>query len=73
MKNAKDAVEAQVLNGRQLALKVTANSMYGFTGALQTGKLPSAEISSSVTAFGRQMIDFRKSAVESYYTKGRVV
>jgi DNA polymerase delta subunit 1 len=28
-----------VLNGRQLALKISANSVYGFTGA-QVGQLP---------------------------------
>ena len=30
---------SQVLDGRQLALKISANSVYGFTGA-QVGKLP---------------------------------
>lgn len=34
----------QVLDGRQLALKISANSVYGFTGA-QVGKLPCLEIS----------------------------
>ncbi|TRY69346.1 hypothetical protein TCAL_04428 [Tigriopus californicus] len=38
----------QVLDGRQLALKISANSVYGFTGA-QVGKLPCLEISQSVT------------------------
>ena len=41
-----------VLNGRQLALKVTANSVYGFTGA-QKGFLPDPRIASSVTKYGR--------------------
>ena len=41
-----------VLNGRQLALKVTANSVYGFTGA-QKGFLPEPRIASSVTKYGR--------------------
>ncbi len=45
-----------VLNGRQLALKVSANSVYGFTGAT-VGQLPCLEISASVTAYGRQMIE----------------
>ena len=34
----------QVLDGRQLALKLSANSVYGFTGA-QVGKLPCLPIS----------------------------
>lgn len=32
------------MDGRQLALKISANSVYGFTGA-QAGKLPCLEIS----------------------------
>jgi len=57
-----------VLNGRQLALKISANSVYGFTGA-QTGQLPCLPISSSVTAYGRKMIDSTKAIVESTYNK----
>ena len=34
----------QVLDGRQQALKVSANSVYGFTGA-QAGRLPCLQIS----------------------------
>lgn len=52
-----------VLNGRQLALKISANSVYGFTGAT-VGKLPCLSISQSVTSFGREMIDQTKTAVE---------
>lgn len=36
-------------------LQISANSVYGFTGAT-IGKLPCLQISSSVTAYGRQMI-----------------
>ena len=39
-----DPLRRQVLDGRQLALKVSANSVYGFTGA-QVGRLPCLEIS----------------------------
>lgn len=42
----------QILNGKQLALKVTANSIYGFTGA-KHGYLPEPRIASSVTKYGR--------------------
>ena len=51
-----DPFKKAVLDGRQLALKVSANSVYGFTGAT-VGKLPCIAISQSVTAFGRQMIE----------------
>jgi DNA polymerase delta subunit 1 len=67
MAQATDPLTKMVLNGRQLALKVSANSVYGFTGAT-VGQLPCLEISSSVTAFGRQMIDHTKSMVEAKYT-----
>lgn len=62
-----DPQRRQVLDGRQLALKVSANSVYGFTGA-QAGRLPCLEISQSVTAFGRQMIERTKQLVESKYS-----
>uniref|UniRef100_A0A9J2Q409 DNA polymerase n=1 Tax=Ascaris lumbricoides TaxID=6252 RepID=A0A9J2Q409_ASCLU len=69
LKNEKDPFRCMVLNGRQLALKISANSVYGFTGAT-VGKLPCLQISRSVTAFGRQMIDFTKNTVEEIYKKG---
>ncbi|KAM9887805.1 hypothetical protein OXX79_013362, partial [Metschnikowia pulcherrima] len=51
LKKETDPFKRDVLNGRQLALKISANSVYGFTGAT-VGKLPCLAISSSVTAFG---------------------
>ena len=68
LKKETDPFKRKVLDGRQLALKVSANSVYGFTGA-QVGKLPCLEISQSVTAFGRLMIDQTKNAVEAHYKK----
>ena len=61
-----DSFKKAVLNGRQLALKISANSVYGLTGAT-TGKLPCLEIASSTTSFGRQMIEKTKSEVEARY------
>jgi len=68
LKNETDPFKRGVLDGRQLALKISANSVYGFTGA-QVGKLPCLEISQSVTAFGRMMIEMTKQTVEETYTK----
>lgn len=62
-----DPFRKAVLNGRQLALKISANSVYGLTGAT-VGKLPCLEIASSTTAYGRQMIERTKTEVESRYT-----
>lgn len=67
LKKETDPLRKRVLDGRQLALKVSANSVYGFTGA-QVGKLPCLEISQSVTAFGRMMIEKTKNEVETKYT-----
>ncbi|XP_033645764.1 DNA polymerase delta catalytic subunit-like [Asterias rubens] len=66
LKKETDPLKKKVLDGRQLALKVSANSVYGFTGA-QVGKLPCLEISQSVTAFGRMMIEKTKQLVEDSY------
>ncbi|CAH1389959.1 unnamed protein product [Nezara viridula] len=64
--NETDPFRKKVLDGRQLALKISANSVYGFTGA-QVGKLPCLEISGSVTAYGRTMIERTKQEVEQHY------
>lgn len=61
-----DPFKKAVLNGRQLALKISANSVYGLTGAT-TGKLPCLPIASSTTSFGRQMIEKTKEEVEKKY------
>ncbi len=67
MAAATDPNEKAVQNGRQLALKVSANSVYGFTGAT-VGQLPCVPIASSVTAYGRNLLYETKSFVESTYT-----
>lgn len=67
LKKETDPFKKKVLDGRQLALKLSANSVYGFTGA-QVGKLPCLPISQSVTAFGRMMIERTRELVEAKYT-----
>ncbi|KZP26619.1 delta DNA polymerase [Athelia psychrophila] len=66
LKKETDPFKRAVLDGRQLALKISANSVYGFTGAT-IGKLPCLAISSSTTAYGRQMIEKTKQEVEAEY------
>ncbi|XP_065158452.1 DNA polymerase delta catalytic subunit [Atheta coriaria] len=66
LKEATDPGMRAVLDGRQLAYKISANSVYGFTGA-QVGKLPCLEISGSVTAYGRTMIEQTRQEVEQRY------
>jgi DNA polymerase delta subunit 1 len=63
-----EETKKKVLNGRQLALKLSANSVYGFTGALN-GPLPCLEVARAVTSYGRQMIHATKCLVESHFVK----
>jgi len=72
MKNAKDPLEKSVQNGRQLALKVTANSLYGFTG-VGKGYFPCYPIAISVTATGRRMIQECKLITQQHYPTSQCV
>jgi DNA polymerase delta subunit 1 len=67
LKAATDPFERAVLDGRQLALKVSANSVYGFTGAT-VGKMCCLPISGTVTAYGRTMIEHTVAVVQRHYT-----
>ena len=59
-------IKKMVLNGKQLAIKVTMNSIYGFCGAT-TGMLPCKPIAACTTAVGRQLISETKSLAEKWY------
>lgn len=64
MGNAKKAGNtqlAEIMDGRQLALKITANSVYGYTSANQ---LPLTYIAAAVTAFGRDLIKFTEAEIK---------
>jgi len=72
MKNASDPHERAVHNGRQLALKISANSVYGATGA-STGKLYCLPIAASTTAFGRGLIERTSEIVQAHPFNAQVV
>lgn len=55
-----------VLNGLQMAYKIVANALYGFTGAFQNGSIPCLEISSSVTAIGRCQLKSLVNFTQNY-------
>ena len=59
-----------VMDGRQLGLKVVCNSIYGFCGATH-GFLPCKTIASSVTKYGRGLILKTKSLIENHVEWGR--
>ena len=71
-KEIKDHQKWKVLEGQQLAYKVTANSLYGVTGA-STSPLCLKDIAAATTATGRKNIIFAKNFVEKEYPGTEVV
>jgi DNA polymerase delta subunit 1 len=61
-----DTFQEALFNGKQLAYKVSMNSVYGFCGAAN-GFLPCVPIAKSVTTVGRSMIEKTKGLIESHY------
>ena len=61
----------EVYNGKQLAYKVSMNSVYGFTGAGK-GILPCVPIASTTTYRGRAMIEETKEYVETNFPGAKV-
>jgi DNA polymerase elongation subunit (family B) len=67
-----DEFMASVYNGKQIAYKVCANSIYGFFGATR-GMLPVVQMAAAVTATGRAMIERTKSLAESLVPGSTVI
>jgi len=61
----------EVYNGKQLAYKISMNSVYGFTGAGK-GILPCVPIASTTTFRGRAMIEETKAYVEANFPGAKV-
>lgn len=70
--DAGDSFTESVYNGKQLAFKVSMNSIYGFCGAVN-GFLPCMPVASTVTSVGRQMIEQSKSYAEENFEGAQVV
>nr|QBK91361.1 MAG: DNA polymerase elongation subunit family B [Pithovirus LCPAC202] len=67
MKNITDPGEKNIMQQRQLAMKVTANSLFGLLGAGEHGRLPLVEGAMCITAKGRELIKFSNEyLVEKY-------
>lgn len=72
MANAPDAATREVFNAKQKAEKISANSIYGFTGALLTNDYHCLAVADCVTYRAREMLhDTMRYANE--YTKCRVI
>ena len=64
METEEDPAQKANLNGKQNALKITANSIYGILGA-GTSPLCMKELAASTTAIGRQMLETARTFVEN--------
>ena len=56
-----------VLDKRQLSIKVTANSMYGQTGA-KTSTFYDKDCAASTTAIGRKLLTYAQRVIEEAYS-----
>lgn len=63
----KGSLDYKLADGKQLALKISCNSVYGFTGALALGMFPCMPVAVATTFNGRTLIDQTKRFVESQY------
>ena len=64
LKNEKNSFTAKILDGKQLALKVTANSLYGALGA-DVCPIFNRDIAACITAVGRERLKLAKDYVEN--------
>jgi DNA polymerase elongation subunit (family B) len=67
----KDPILKIILDKRQLALKISANSVFGFLG-VANGKLPLMEGAMSITSKGRELIGYVNKYLEEKYN-GKIV
>lgn len=71
MAKSKGTPMYHIYDSKQLAYKISMNSVYGFTGAAK-GMLPCVPIASTVTSRGRAMIQMSKEYVEANFPGAQV-
>ena len=62
----KDEFKKNILDKRQLSIKVTANSMYGQTGA-KTSTFYEMDCAAATTAIGRKLLTYARRVIEEAY------
>jgi DNA polymerase elongation subunit (family B) len=72
MKGVTDPFLYNVLEGRQLAYKVTANSVYGSLGA-RTSQIYYKDIAASTTSTGRSLLMLAKDKIEEEFNGSEIV
>ncbi|KAI0162204.1 DNA polymerase family B [Xylariaceae sp. FL1272] len=60
-----DKTLQQLLNNRQLALKLLANVTYGYTSASFSGRMPCSEIADSIVQTGRETLERAMAVLHS--------
>ena len=68
----KDEFMKNILDKRQLSIKVTANSLYGQMGAV-TSAFYEPDVASATTAIGRKLLFYGRDIIEKCYANKRMV
>ena len=71
MKKESDPFMKNILDKRQLSIKVTANSLYGQTGA-KTSTFYEMDVAASTTATGRKLLHYARDVIEGVYQNLKV-
>jgi DNA polymerase elongation subunit (family B) len=66
MEKETDPFKKNILDKRQLSIKVTANSLYGQCGA-KTSTFYEMDVAASTTAVGRKLLIYGKEVIENVY------
>jgi DNA polymerase elongation subunit (family B) len=72
IKTEKDDFMKNILDKRQLSIKVTANSIYGQTGA-KTSTFYEKDVAASTTATGRKLLIYGQKVIETAYKNRTIV
>ena len=71
MKKENDPFMKNILDKRQLSIKVTANSLYGQTGA-KTSTFYEMDVAASTTATGRKLLYYARDLIEGVYSNLKI-
>lgn len=69
MKSNKDTAFQNLMNNRQLVLKLIANVIYGYTSATYSGRMPCVEIADSIVQTGRETMERAIEHIKSNFGK----
>ena len=71
MEKETDPFQKNILDKRQLSIKITANSLYGQCGA-KTSTFYEMDVAASTTAVGRKLLIYGKDVIETVYKDATV-